>query len=92
VYFYSPAALLVNSSQPAALAPGARVQVLPGGQRPITIAGKGVIAWTQEMSKYRGQVGEITEVEKVLDTETVFRLSVDNGQHEWHRNWVRLYT
>lgn len=76
------------SVQPApALKKGARVFVRRSGQQ--TIKGTtGLVVWTSDMSKYRGQTAVITSIENVVGSEPVAKLTVDGGRYEWHLDWI----
>lgn len=92
VYFGAPAALgsrektIVDKKFEV----GVRVNVRLAGQRDIEIPGKGIIAWTPPMAKYRGHSAVIAAVEQVFDSETVFRITVDATTHQWHASWLEL--
>lgn len=66
---------------------GARVLVRRSGQQ--TIKGTtGLVVWTSDMSKYRGQTAVVTSIETVVGSEQVAKLTVDGGRYEWHFDWI----
>jgi hypothetical protein len=56
------------------LAVGDRIQVRGTGQRDIQIPDKGIIGWGPDTAKYRGQIGEITQMQTLFDKVAVFRI------------------
>jgi hypothetical protein len=70
------------------LAVGDKIRVRGAGQRDIQVPDKGIIGWAPDMARYRGQSGEVTQKESLFGTVTVFRISVDDQYHTWHRDWL----
>jgi hypothetical protein len=87
VYLFAPAAIKSALTKDD-FAVGDAIRVRQSGQQDIEIPDKGIIAWAPDMGRFRGQGGEITQIETRLDAVKVFRISVDNGQHAWHRDWL----
>jgi hypothetical protein len=92
-YIVAPAAIAgVHAKEPLIvgtdLTVGDRIRVRMTGQRDVQIPEKGIIGWGPDMAKYRGQIGEVVQTQTVFDTLTVFRISVDNEYHTWHRDWL----
>lgn len=92
VYLRAPAGWnLVKPAPPQQaarpLGQGSRVIVRRNGQQ--TIKGTaGLVVWTSDMNRYRGQAAVITSIETVVGSEQIAKLTVDRGRYEWHLDWI----